>query len=566
MSRCSRPRCDLPIAGVGESYGLCVRHGHEERDRRLRERDARAPAATLAPQPLRPNLTATLPRPLSAVVGARPVPTTIQPSAATEAAKEPSMAQPLVLKTTEPPAGICRIQGCETHTLARGLCATHYSATTKAGRLDELALPSTAPPRKPKPVATTPKKPTPPLGTLDKLHAERDAAVARAERAETTLHDLEALVRSQFAYAPGALDLFGWVRDIASKVQEAKLRFEAWEARDMRERSMLERVCAALGISLDDDTDPEWVMQVLRERVDDSDEIALLNESIELAKVLGVDTSGDYDLLARAREVMAERAAIGSVDQLPHATDTIERLQGRIATLTTRVEDLLTKVCAELGIDLDGGDDWVLAQLRERIAQDALAIAAANRVAGLQEADRAEMLPWVDAAKTCAEALGVTTPAELIEGAKELGLDQHPPGPRGRSMDLDVAIRHILPASRPYRVKQAGQRDLGVLVGFIDDITSVFRVTAGPLEGAVYGCLYSAEPVERPELGEPEPGATVWVRTVIDEVTPTTILTSDGGRHPRAEWAPDCFVRRTMRPAAVRSPRPPVVVDDDIPF
>lgn len=37
---CARPRCGLPVAGVGEKYGLCARHGHEERNRRLAERAA----------------------------------------------------------------------------------------------------------------------------------------------------------------------------------------------------------------------------------------------------------------------------------------------------------------------------------------------------------------------------------------------------------------------------------------------------------------------------------------------------------------------------------------------
>ncbi len=136
---CARPRCDFPIAGVGEPYRLCATHGREERNRRLAERDAIA-----RPEPraiTRGLLTEPLVRPLSAVVGAPVTPTPIAPSACT--APEKTMPEPLTLR---PNAGAdpkqCRIDGCGTVSDARGLCKRHYAAARKAKRLEELAAPA----------------------------------------------------------------------------------------------------------------------------------------------------------------------------------------------------------------------------------------------------------------------------------------------------------------------------------------------------------------------------------------------------------------------------------------
>ena len=405
MKRCSHPRCDYPVAGVGEAYGLCVQHGHEERNRRLRERDASVPRPA-PPRPAAPLTATPVVRPPSAIVGARPIPTTIQPSAATVAAKEPSMAQHLVLKpdAASLPPSACRILGCEGHIGngkgARGLCSRHHGAAHKAGRLEELALPPTT--RKPK--APTPAKPTP-------------------------------------AAKPGPVEP-------EPRLSREEKRIATEQARQEEEA---QRQIPPPGASLVGRVDLAWL---------------------------------------RAEHMESE---------------------------------LLKQRVTELQLERDTAFAKVV-ELEQRVTQ--------------LRAERAKAQPRADAAKRCANELGVETP-------------ERPPTPTGR----------------PFRVKQAGQRDLGVLVGYIDDISGAFRVTSGPLAGAVYGCLYSAEPVERPELGEPETGATVWVRTVVDEVTPTSILTSDGGRIPRAEWGPGRFVRREAGPTTRIAWQPaPTVADDDLPF
>ena len=161
-----------------------------------------------------------------------------------------------------------------------------------------------------------------------------------------------------------------------------------------------------------------------------------------------------------------------------------------------------------------------------------------------------ESQPWLRAAKECAEALGVTTPEELIEGAKALSLDQHPPAM------IQRPVLPALPEPKPHRVKQAGGRDLGVLVGHVTE-SGLFRVTSGPLAGAVYGCLYSAEPVDRPTrpaLGEPCEGDEVWVRTNIDIATGSRIYLECGGHVHRSRWTPEHFARATD------------TTTDDIPF
>lgn len=97
--------------------------------------------------------------------------------------------------------------------------------------------------------------------------------------------------------------------------------------------------------------------------------------------------------------------------------------------------------------------------------------------------------------------------------------------------------------AKPHRVKQAGGRDLGVLVGYLDQ-TGLFRVTDGPQKGAAYGCLYSVEPVDQPTqraLGEPREGAEVWVRTRIDIVTGSRIYLDCGGNLHRSRWTPENF-------------------------
>jgi hypothetical protein len=179
----------------------------------------------------------------------------------------------------------------------------------------------------------------------------------------------------------------------------------------------------------------------------------LLDESIKVARELGIDTDGDYDLIARAREVMSELATVRT------ERDTVERKLARV-------------------------------------------------LAG----------------------------------------------------ELQHLASQALPDPKPHRVKQAGGRDLGVLVGHVTE-SGLFRVTSGPLAGAVYGCLYSAEPIDRPVLGEPTPDLDVWVRTCIDEVTPHNIHTADGGRFRRSEWGPARFA-----PVAKSTTSSAAPGEDDIPF
>ena len=47
----------------------------------------------------------------------------------------------LTLRTTETPAGYCRIEGCDSKSVARGLCPTHHAACRRAGTLEQYALP-----------------------------------------------------------------------------------------------------------------------------------------------------------------------------------------------------------------------------------------------------------------------------------------------------------------------------------------------------------------------------------------------------------------------------------------
>lgn len=166
-----------------------------------------------------------------------------------------------------------------------------------------------------------------------------------------------------------------------------------------------------------------------------------------------------------------------------------------------------------------------------------------------------DIAAWVAVAVEAANAFGVTSPSELKTAIDDAVADTHldtiPPATATRSEP-----------AKPHRVKQAGGRDLGVLVGHLD-ANGLFRVTAGPMTGAAYGCLYSAEPTERPALGDPGPDEDVWVRTSIDEVTPTNIHTADGGRYRRSEWGPGRFAR----PVQSKTTTAPAPADtDDIPF
>lgn len=60
--------------------------------------------------------------------------------------RAPKVGLSLVLRTTETPAGICRIEGCAAKTVARGLCGRHHANASDAGRLEELGLPPVEPP------------------------------------------------------------------------------------------------------------------------------------------------------------------------------------------------------------------------------------------------------------------------------------------------------------------------------------------------------------------------------------------------------------------------------------
>lgn len=111
---------------------------------------------------------------------------------------------------------------------------------------------------------------------------------------------------------------------------------------------------------------------------------------------------------------------------------------------------------------------------------------------------------------------------------------------------LIQAIADAEPASRMFHVKQAGGRDLGVLLGYLDS-NGNFHAD----NGALYGCLYSAEPVEPPkpkgagELPKLETaaGACVARRLRVEEVTRDgTILFDDGTWANPTEWTPANFL------------------------
>lgn len=372
---CSRPRCQLPIAGVGEAYGLCDGHGHEERNRRLAERDAKARTATQ--RPIVRGLTVTpVDRPLSAIVGARPTPPPIQPSAATVAAKEPSMAKPLTLKPNADalPPTVCRIAGCDAKGHARGLCSPHYAAARANRSIEALALPSTQTKRPPKPVDD--QRITTEAGLLAALGTLPPPARGIVERLCTEAPKLR--------------------QDLA----DAVARSEAAE----KAKAELEQA-----------------------------EGDLLEESIEVAKVLCIDTSGDYDLTARAREVVAELATVRA--KLDDANEVAERLRRERAEAVASAEStrnvldnhiarlagVTDGICEILGIDKhpSGSISWVLERLRERIEGDAAKLVAANEFEDDLRAEHAKTLPWLVAAKECAAALGASTPDALVKRARD---------------------------------------------------------------------------------------------------------------------------------------------------
>jgi hypothetical protein len=343
------------------------------------------------------------------------------------------MAKPLTLKPNADalPPTVCRIADCDAKGHARGLCSPHYAAARANRSIEALALPSTQTKRPPKPVEdqriTTEAGLLAVLGTLPppargivkrlcteapKLRQDLADAVARAEATKRARQEQEAAER-----------------DLDSDYLPAR-------ARDVMEQiATLDKLHAERDAAVARAEAAEKAQAELQEAEHD-----LLDESIKVARELGIDTDGDYDLIARAREVMSELATVRT------ERDTVERKLARV-------------------------------------------------LAG----------------------------------------------------ELQHLASQALPESKPHRVKQAGGRDRGVLVGYVTE-WGLFRVTEGVKTGAVYGCLYSAEPVERttrPALGEPCGGDEVWVRTNIDIATGSRIYLECGGHVHRSRWTPDYFARAT---------------------
>ena len=545
--------------------------------------------------PIVRGLTATpIDRPLSAIVGARPTPP-IQPSAATVAAKETPVPKPMTLKPNADalPPTVCRIADCDAKGHARGLCSPHYAAARANRSIEALALPSTQTKRPPKPVED--QRITTEAGLLAVLGTLPPPARGIVERLCTEAPKLR--------------------QDLADAVARAEATKRARQEQEAAERDLLEvsaDVAKALGLDLDSDYLPARARDVM-EQIATLDKLHaerdaaiaraeaakkaqaeleqaehdLLDESIKVARELGIDTDGDYDLIARAREVMS----------------ILEFVRAERDAAAKKLERVLAHVCTAMDVDENNDADRVIARLRERISGDAKRITALEQRAdtpdtdaiafreamlqlfGIAEApptarlvkfiasqrqsdieqihrlDAAliESLPWCRAAKECAAALGASTPAALLDAAKALSLDQHPPA------TIQRPALPALPESKPHRVAQAGGQDLGVLVGYVTE-WGLFRVTDGAKKGAVYGCLYRAEPVERLVLGEPTPDRDVWVRACIDEVTATHIYTGDGGRFRRSEWGPDRFAPVAKSTASTSPSSSAAVGEDDIPF
>lgn len=181
-------------------------------------------------------------------------------------------------------------------------------------------------------------------------------------------------------------------------------------------------------------------------------------------------------------------------------------------------EDKLRVVCSALNIDA-GGD----------LAQQAKDIAA-----------------WMNATMTAANALDAHSPAELVQAVDAAIADTRlPPAPAKL-------------ASRLYDLHQLGHVHRGIVMGRVND-AGLFLAD----DGSVFGAIFSATPVQRPTLGEPGPDEDVWVRTSIDEVTPSYIHTADGGRYRRSEWGTGRFARPVKAGGA---PVNNADDSDDIPF
>lgn len=119
---------------------------------------------------------------------------------------------------------------------------------------------------------------------------------------------------------------------------------------------------------------------------------------------------------------------------------------------------------------------------------------------------------------------------------------------------LIQAIATAEPASRLFHVKQAGGRDLGKMCGYLDN-NGNFHAD----NGALYGCIYSAVPVEpsKPkdaaELPKAEKGVCAARRVRVELVEPGgAILFDDGTWANSGEWTSANFL--------------PDNAEDDIPF
>lgn len=119
---------------------------------------------------------------------------------------------------------------------------------------------------------------------------------------------------------------------------------------------------------------------------------------------------------------------------------------------------------------------------------------------------------------------------------------------------LIQAIATAEPASRLFHVKQSGFQDLGKMLGYVD-ANGNFHAD----NGALYGCIYSAVPVEpsKPkdaaELPKAEKGVCAARRVRVELVEPGgAILFDDGTWANSGEWTTANFL--------------PDTAEDDIPF
>ena len=178
---CPRRRCGLPVGGVGERYGLCNNCGREERNRRLAQRDA-ALAAPPTRSITRGLTTPPVDRPLSAVVGARPTPSPIAPSKATEMAKESSMPRVFKLRhDADLHPELCRTDGCAGTPHIRGVCDGCRTTARGVGAYEAIAGPNR---RGQKRTAVAVAKP--PAGKAPLSEAEIATEIGNAEKRELT--------------------------------------------------------------------------------------------------------------------------------------------------------------------------------------------------------------------------------------------------------------------------------------------------------------------------------------------------------------------------------------------